>query len=295
MKIKADNKLFAIFAVMTGYSSFALGDAVFKHLSAVYSVPQLVVMLGTFSFLIYMVLSPVLGGLQSVVGSQNKKLHLIRGFLIMGQLITIIYAFSQLPMVTVYALVFVAPAFTALLAIPLLGEKPDLTRWLVVLFGFLGVLVILRPGMVPFDLASFATLASAFFISLANIMVRKIGGQETPFAFAFYTQIVVLPLAAMAMIPSFVMPDVEAMGWSAVGGFLNAMGMLGLILGFSRAPASSVASFHYIQILWGVVLGYLLFSDIPDALTLVGAGIIIASGLWLIRHEHKNIPDLSGS
>lgn len=278
-----------------GFSLFAVGDAIFKYLSASYDVLDLVFFFGLFALLTYIVTSKKLGGFKRTFQTKNKKLHALRSILIATQVLTAFYAFSQLPLATVYALIFVAPILTSLLAIVILKEQVSRPQWLAIAIGFIGVLVILRPGLIPLDWATIAAITAAIVVSSANIIVRFLDNRETSLSLALYPQILILTMMLPFVIIDFRMPALSDLIWMIAGGLLSASGMLGLIKGFSKAAAAKAAPFHYIQMLWGVGLGYVIFGDIPDLWTGIGALIIIASGFWLIRHSKKDIPDLGGS
>lgn len=195
------------------------------------------------------------------------------------------YAFSHLSMAQTYAILFASPLLITLLAIPVLGEKVGIHRGVAVLVGLLGVIVVLRPGAEPFGLGHMAALLAAFFNAIQSIIARKIGAQERGVAMMLY------PLAAtfvmMGAMLAFVyepMPlqDLAGMGVIAVLGFLAAFC---LVAAYVRAEAAMVAPMQYSQIIWAAIFGYLLFDEVIDGPTILGAGIIITSGLYIVMRE----------
>lgn len=278
-----------------GFSSFALGDAIFKYLSTNYSTFEILLYSGTFALIAYGMMALKWGGFKKNLQTQKLRLHLIRSAFVTLQVTTIIYAFGQLPLATAYSLVFITPALTGLLAIFILKEHVDRRQWLAITTGFIGVLIILRPGLVPLDWAAGAALLSALGTALANIFVRYLGEDESPLSLALYPQFFILAVMAALALPTAILPPLPDLALMATSGIFSAGGMLALIMGFRNAPAAKAAPFHYIQMLWGVGLGYMIFGDIPDLWTAIGATIIIISGFWLMRHNRKNIPDLGGS
>ncbi len=277
-----------------GFSLFAIGDTIFKILSESYAVAQNVVLIGSVSMVLYLLAAHVMGGVRNMLRTNHLKLHLFRGLLFTVQVLAVMYAFAHLPLATVYVLIFITPVLTVLGAIFLLGENVARSQWMAIFFGLAGILVVMRPGVVPLEFASVAVLVSALMTALANLIVRKMGEGESILSFGLYPQAVLLLILGLWVAPSFEMPVFTDWLFILCGGVLSAGGLMGIVLGFRLAKASVVAPFHYIQILWGVVLGYFVFGDVPDWWALGGGVIVIASGLWLIRHERKNIPDISG-
>lgn len=282
-----DTTFKGILLASTGFGCFALGDAIFKYLTDYYSVYNLVLYNGICLVAVLLLVSRRLGGVRRTIKSRYKKLHFLRGTLLFIQLSLIIYAFNNLPLATVYAIIFIAPILLSVLSIPVLKETVDGKHWLVILTGFAGVLVILRPGLMPLEPPLFAVLASALFFALSNLTVRFIPREEEPLlAWGLLPEVpIILCALAASVFTGFTAPDAAHLWLFVLGGALAAIAMIVISLGFIYAKMAVVAPFHYTQMIWGVVLGYVIFGDIPDLWTLAGAAIIIGSGIWLIRHE----------
>lgn len=283
-----DTTLKGILFASAGFGCFAIADSMAKYLTQYYSVYNLVFYNGIFFVTSLFLASFFMGGVKKSVTSRYKKRHFLRGIFLFCQLCLIFYAFKNLPMTTVYAIVFVAPILLSLLSIPVLKETVDKKHWLVIITGFAGVLIILRPGLVPIELPLLAALASALFFSVSSLIVRFIPKEEEhilAWGILPETPIILFSFAA-SLITGFTLPQIGHLWILALGGTLAAIAMIALSFGFIYAKVSVVAPFHYTQIVWGAALGYLIFGDIPDGWTLCGAAIIIASGIWLIRHEN---------
>ena len=201
------------------------------------------------------------------------------------------YAFSVLPMAQVYAMLFAMPLLITLLSIPMLGEHVGLRRGIAVAVGLAGVLIVLRPGAVPFSYGHLAGLGAAVTGALTSVIVRKIGRDERPVVLMMYPMLV--SVVAMGLTMPFVyrpmpMEHLALTGVIAVLGF----GGAGLIIAAYRAaPAVIVAPMQYSQMIWAVLYGWLLFDEKVDLWTGIGSSVIIASGIYIVLRE--GTPDVS--
>ncbi|MDU8942615.1 DMT family transporter [Ovoidimarina sediminis] len=195
------------------------------------------------------------------------------------------YAFSTVPLAQVYAALFAAPLIITILSIPILGERVGIHRWSAVILGLAGVLIALRPGSGEIGLGHAAAVASALFSAMASVVVRKIGRDERS------AVLMLFPMLANFVVMGALMPFVyEPMPVEHLGGlaFMSILafvaGML-LISAYRTAAAAVVAPMQYSQIIWAAIYGTLLFSETPDRMTWIGAGLIIASGLYIVLRE----------
>lgn len=292
MAFAARGNMKGIFLAVAAFSLFSAGDAAYKHLSPHYSSFTLLFYASFFSLPLYLAVSPWLGGVGRTFRSRNLRLHLVRGFMLFFQTLLFVLGLGAMDMAKAYALVFAAPFIAPALSAVFLKEHASRQQWLVIAAGFCGVLVILRPGIIPVDFSSLSLIASAFLFSLSNVLARYMGREkdETMLAWGFLPEFSTCLCAAIAVIPVFVVP---APAHIALLFFIAAVGVAGMTcisLAFAKSPSAVVAPFHYIQMVWGTGFGYLLFGDVPDGWTAAGAAIIIASGLWLIRHDGKQAP-----
>ncbi len=271
---------------LLGFSLLSFGDATIKYLSSYYSTYSLVLYNSVFGLIVLLLLSPWLGGIKNTLRDKRIKLHLLRGVLVFVQLSLIVYAFTQLPLAKAYAISFVAPMFSALLAIPLLKDKIDWRHVAAIIIGFAGVLIILRPGLIPLELASLAALISALFFSLVNITARYMrNSQHTLLSWAFYPHLVIISILLLLFLDELQWLRFQDLAYLAFMGGVSAFGAICIARAFAHARTATAASFHYVQMLWGAVLGYFIFGDTVDLWTAVGAVVIIGSGLWLMRVE----------
>lgn len=201
--------------------------------------------------------------------------------------ITAFYAFSVLPLAQVYAIVFATPLIITILAIPILGEKVRIRRWLAVIVGLCGVMVVLRPGSEPLGLGHLAALVAAVGGSFASIVVRKIGQDERPVVLLLYPMVANFAVVAVALPFVYVPMPIEHIGLVALMSILGWAGGVIIIRAYKIGEAVIVAPMQYSQIIWATLYGYLFFDEVIDTPTAIGAAIIIASGLYIVLRESR--------
>jgi drug/metabolite transporter (DMT)-like permease len=212
--------------------------------------------------------------------TRHPWLQLIRGFLLLLSTILNFNAMAYLQLSTTAAIFFTIPLFVSLLSGPLLGENVGLKRWIAVLAGFCGVLIIMRPGTESFHWAMFFSLGASFAGSLYNIATRKVAGHDSVETSLFYVGLFGAAIAAIPAAADWQWPSVDH--WPLL-----------LLMGLAHrlAPASRIAPFIYSQIIWMTVAGYLVFGDVPEVWTFVGAVVVVMCGLYLLNSERqKNQP-----
>jgi drug/metabolite transporter (DMT)-like permease len=213
-------------------------------------------------------------------------LHLLRGAIGIGMLALFTFALRHLPLAEAYSIFFVAPLMITLLSGPLLGERVGAARWTAIAVGLVGVVVVLRPtGTGMFTLAGGAVLLAAACYSVSAITVRIVNRTDSVESQVFWLMVMIgLGAGALAW-PQWV-PVRGADAWVlcgvAVSGFL---GQLAITEAFRNGEASAIAPFEYTALAWGLAIDWLLWHTLPDGWMLVGAGIIVASGIYLVRHE----------
>ena len=213
-------------------------------------------------------------------------LHLLRGAIGIGMLSLFAFALRSLPLAEAYAIFFVAPLLITLLSGPLLGERVGAARWIAILVGLAGVLVVLRPtGAGMFTLAGGAVLVAAACYSVSAVTVRIVNRTDSLESQVFWLMLRVGAGASALAYPDWV-PVRAADAWVlcgvAVSGFF---GQLTITEAFRHGEASAIAPFEYTALAWGLGIDWLVWQTLPDAWMLAGAGIIVASGIYLVRHE----------
>lgn len=214
------------------------------------------------------------------------SLHLMRGGIAVGMLACFAYALRSLPMSTAYALFFVAPLLITALSAPLLGERVGPRRWLAIVAGLAGVLVILRPsGEGLWSLPGLAVLAAATGYAVAAVTVRLLGRTDSTQAMVFW-MVTFLALGATALALPQWRPLLPEHLWIVAGiGLTGALGQWAVTEAFRLGEASAIAPFEYSALAWGAVLDLALWGVLPGRVTWIGAGIIVGSGLYLAWRE----------
>ncbi|WP_062763014.1 DMT family transporter [Falsirhodobacter sp. alg1] len=197
------------------------------------------------------------------------------------------YAFTVLPLAQTYAILFATPLLITLLAIPVLGEKVGLHRGSAILAGLIGVMIVIQPGSAPLTWGHAAALLSAISGSLASIIVRKVGRDERSVVLILYPMMA--NFVTMACILPFVykpMP-VEHLGLLGLMSVLAFCGMLLTIVAYRAGEAVLVAPMQYSQIIWAALFGFLIFGESLKLNTILGAAVIIMSGLYIVMREDR--------
>ena len=197
------------------------------------------------------------------------------------------YAFSVLPLAQTYAIIFAQPLLITVLAIPILGEQVRLRRWIAVLVGLAGVIVVLRPGATELTLGHAAALVAACCGSLSSIVVRKIGHEERSVVLLLYPMMTNVVLMACALPFVYQPMPIEHLGGVGVMAVLALIASFVLIGAYRAGEAVIVAPMQYSQLIWATLYGALIFDEWPDEMTLAGAVLIIGSGVYIVLREGR--------
>ncbi len=285
MSVASSNTRGALLALLA-FGIYATHDVVVKILGADYSAVQIIF----FATLLGFPLATLMLMRDRADGNLRPR-HpwwtLIRTACIVTTALCAFYAFSVLPLAQTYAILFTMPLLVTLLAIPILGETIGLHRGLAVVTGLAGVLIVLRPGAEALSLGHVAALAAAATSSLASVIVRKIGSNERSAVLMLYPMVAnffVLGCALPFVYRPMPVEDLGLMGIIAAFGFIA---MLLTIAAYRVAEAVVVAPMQYSQMIWAAVFGWLVFEESVDLWTWVGAGVIIASGLYIVARESR--------
>jgi drug/metabolite transporter (DMT)-like permease len=217
--------------------------------------------------------------------TSRLKIQLMRGLMLLGSSVLFITGLRYLPIAEASATSFVAPLFVTALSIIFLSEKVGVRRWIATGIGLTGVIVILRPGTGAFQIAALLPIASAFAWACTLVMTRVMSGREHAMTTMTYSSIVGVCVMS-AMVPFvWVAPSVNAVLLGLLVGIASTTGQWIVVLAFRYADASVLAPFSYIQLLWVSIFGFMIFGEVPDAWTMTGAAIIVASGLYTAHRE----------
>ncbi len=270
--------------MLIGIGSFAVMDATIKWLTADYSVIQVAALRSWFG-LPLLTLFALHGGGFSQLRTQRPVAHLLRYCLVLGMTLTFFWALSQMKLVDAVAITFAAPIFITALSVPLLREPVGLHRWLAVAAGFGGVLIMLRPGFGVFQWAALVVIGSVVFYSLLMISTRALKSSESSATLMLYPQLGMSITGVLAAPFFWVTPSLGDFGLFALCGLFGSVGIMCLTHAFRLGPPAVISPFEYSGLLWATLLGFLLWGDLPDSITLMGAGVVVASGLYIIYRE----------
>ena len=278
-------RLLAIALMCLAVFFFSVLDANVKWLAATFATAQLVFM----RFLVHWLLSFTLaerGRMHELWRTKRFGLQLLRATLLVTTTTFNFLAVRYLQLSETVSIFFAAPLLVALLAGPLLGEWVGPRRLIAIVVGFCGVLIVMRPGLGGLPWQAIYSVGAVITYAMMSIVTRIIAPTEHPRTAQFYTGLlgsaVFLPLA----VQSWVMPPDLVTGlFLCTTGVFGIVGHQFMILAHARAPAPVLMPFTYTGLIWMTALGFVLFGDIPTLWTLVGAGIVIASGLYLLFRE----------
>ena len=275
----------SVWMMLAAVLMFALMDAGLKTLSAHYPPLQVATLRGLSS--LPLVLAWVLWttGLRPLLRIR-WPLHLLRGVLGIIMMGSFVYALKRLPLSTAYSIFFVAPLLITALSVPILGEKVGPRRWTAIAVGLLGVLTVLRPtGEGVLTWAGLAVLVAALGYAVSAITVRVLARTDSNQAMVVWL-LAMMALGAGALAwPGWVPLRLQDAWIIAVVGIAGSLGQYTITEAFRRGEASLIAPLEYTALVWGVALDLALWGVLPDAMTWLGAAIIISSGLYLLRRE----------
>jgi drug/metabolite transporter (DMT)-like permease len=272
------------FAVLA-FALFSFSDAFVKWLAAAgYSVFQLSTTFALFALLPVAWLVVRAGGLKTLKARRPLWVG-ARAALLAADTLCAYYAFARLPFAETYAIFFGTPMLVTALSVPLLGEKVGWRRWAAVVVGFMGVMIVLRPGFAELGAGHAAAIFAMVLFALSLLMLRRIGGEESSAAMLSWVLLALFLVSAPLVPAVFVMPGAVDLVLMAAGGLLLGIAHVAIIEAFRAAPASAVSPFHYSQMIWAVLLGLFVFDELPDFWVAIGSAVIVGSGLFILWRE----------
>ncbi len=273
----------ALLALLS-FALYATHDVIVKELGVNYTPFQIVFFSVLFSFplaTVMLIRDPQPGTLRAA----HPWWTLTRTAAVVVTGLSAFYAFTVLPLAQTYAILFASPLLITILSIPILGEKVRLRRWMAVIVGLGGVLIVLRPGTTELSLGHLAAMVASVGSALASIIVRKVGSAERAEVLVLYPMLANFVVMGAAMPFVYVPMPVEHLALLLGMALLGFTASIVIILAYRAGEAVIVAPMQYSQILWAIFFGTLLFNETPDLVTLLGAGVIIASGIYIVLRE----------
>ncbi|HET7593855.1 MAG TPA: DMT family transporter [Stellaceae bacterium] len=274
--------LLAIAFVLLAVALFSVMDALSKILAATYDPVEVV--WGRYLAILAMLAPPVLRNPASLV-TARPVLQLVRGVTVLGAALFFIAGLARLPIADATAIAFASPLVVTALSIPLLREQVGPRRWAAVAAGFVGVLIVVRPGSGATGWAALLPLLSAACWGLSLVVTRRMRGGDRPVTTLLYSTVIGFVASTVALPLVWQPPSAAAWGMMVLMGALSAGGQYLLIAGLARGDASLLAPFSYSQMIWSTLTGFFVFGTVPTAWTWCGAAIIVASGIYIAHRE----------
>ena len=269
--------------MLAGIALFSINDALGKWLLATYSVGELLLIRSAAALIL---LAPFVrkAGLAAFTGAPRPGLQIVRVVLSTLEVAMFFWAVSYLPLADTVTFYLAGPVYVTALSVVLLGEKVGWRRWAAVLVGFAGVVLALRPSAASLTLPALIALTGSVFFAFLMIATRHL--RDTPNTVLVGGQIAgTLVFGAVVAPFSWVTPSPRDFALMSLFGVLSIMALACVNRSLKLATASVVVPYQYTIIVWAIVLGYAVFGDVPDPLTLCGAAVIIAAGLYIFWRE----------
>ena len=283
-------KLTGMAAMLIGVAAFSFMDAGLKLLTAHYSSAQVASLRGLAALPVVFAWALYSGGARQLI-EVRWPLHLLRGVLSVVMMITFTYALKSLSLAKTYSIFFIAPLLIAVLSVVLLGERVRRVQWAAIAVGFAGVLIVLKPETSGFGWwGTLAVLGTAVAYAVSSVLVKILGRTDTTQAMMFWMTGMLAVGATLLAIPGWqpiAMAHYPILAGIALTG---AVGQWGITVAFKHAPAASVAPLEYTGLAWVILIDFAVWSTVPGLRTLMGAALIIASGIYLLRFESRRAP-----
>lgn len=285
--LAAPDNFRGILLMIAGAAVLLLNDAVAKLLTESYPVWQVV------SLRQIVALLPILLFVHYRTGWSTLRVRdwpgqLIRGASFVATAWLMVSGLNLLPLPVVTSIAFASPIFVATLSVPLLGEHVSWRRWTAIAVGFAGVLIIIRPGTTAFTWALLIPVGAAIANSLRDLMTRRVARSDSSMSILFWSSVIVIVTSApSAFIGGWNPVAAPDWGWFLLVGLLNTGAHFLMIEAFRHGEAALVAPFRYSALLWSLIIGYLVWSDLPGPWVIVGALLVAGSGIYMIKRDTR--------
>ena len=264
---------------------FCVADAIAKKLAVDVAIVQIAwTRYIVFAAMAFLLTTQIPGASFRV---RAPKLQIARGLCLVCSSLLFVLGIRDVGLAEATTIGFIGPILVTFLSIPLLGERVDASRWCALAAGMFGVLVVLRPGSGTFHPEGLYRVASALFWSVGVILTRRMTATERAETTMFWSAVTGL-IVLTGIIPFYyVQPTALQLSMSVAQGVLSSLGQWMVILSLRFTPVSTLAPYSYMSLLWMTIAGFLAFGVLPDQWTLVGAAIIVASGLYTANRERR--------
>ena len=235
----------------------------------------------------FIILLPLLLRNPSVLRTRQLGMNALRGLTHLGGMVAWVYALTLIPLATAAALVFSTPVFVAIGAVLFFGERPGGQRWAAIGLGFVGVLIIMQPGVEAISLGALVVLGASVFQGAAKMMVKLIVRTDSTMSAVFHLN---LQMALFGLVPTIIFwrtPTLAHLGWFALMAAVGTVAHYALTRAIEHADFTALQPFEFVQLAWAALLGYAFFAEIPANHVLLGGAVIIAATSWMVHHEAR--------
>ena len=285
--LQRSGRLRAIALMLMAVAAFSAMDALLKYFATRYPSMEVAFLRGLAS-LPFMALPALLRGQYRELLPGRFWMHLLRGALMVVMLAGFVYAVRTLSLASAYSIFLAEPLIVTALSGPLLGERVGWRTWIAIGIGLIGVVVILRPSASSFvTFGALAALIAATAYALSVLALRAIAHTDSTTRVVMWTVGLMTVITGLIAVPGWVPVESAHVKWLIVLGVCGAIGQLLLTEAFRSAPPAIVAPFEYTALLWGILIDWTVWSVLPASRVYIGGSIVMASGLYLIWHEHS--------
>ena len=284
LSLEKKSTMAGILVMVIGMITLASTDAISKYLTITFAVVQ-ILWIRFFIFAGVGFLAAVRA--HGIAGLQTERpvAQIFRASMLLSANFLAVYTLSLMSLADAHAILAIAPLLVTAASVPLLGELIGVRRWMAVGAGFIGVLIILRPGLSIFDPVALFPLAVAVLFAGYNILTKIISRDDTNETTLFYTGLVGLTFLSTIGPFFWISPSLSDWVWLILAGIGGSFAHIFIISALHLAPASKLQPFNYVMLVWATILGFLIFDDFPDIYTVVGASVIVLSGLYAWNRE----------
>ena len=294
-----------ILCLIAAVAFLTVSDSIIKWLSPHIALHEIMLIRALFSMLVISIIIKLEGGFR-ILKTRRPGLHFLRGSMLVFANMFFFLGLASMPFAETIALFFTAPLFICLLSKPVLGETVGPSRWMTILLGMAGVVVMLRPGAEVLRLNSLLPIVAALSYAAMQMMTRKLGMQEKAGTLTFYIHLAFIIISTIIglsigdgrfnsqsnetldfLLRAWVWPDLEDFKLLALCAFMVSIGGYLLSQAYRLGQASVVAPFEYAAMPFALLVGYYLWGDWPDVVSFIGSGLIIFSGLLIVYLENR--------
>lgn len=280
-----------IILALLAYAIVTLGDAIVKKALEIDALLIVAFYTNIFSFLVLFIVAPFSGGFKAMIRTKSLKLQVLRALFFVGVYLNFLYAISNMTMAQTYTLYLTQPFILAGIAHFFTQERIGLHRMISIILSFIGVLIVLRPGYMPIELAAICALSCAVFFACGNITAKFMNKDDSWMSYVFYVMLIQTPFLGVLIFffhePSEYVPSMESLPFMALAGLFYTFALGLFPKAMQKIDAALYGALEYTALVWGTLYGYFLFAEVPDDWTIAGALVIVVSGLYLVYRERK--------